>query len=73
MSRYAVIDIETTGFSPAHHHRIVEIAVVLVDDGGSLVYEWETLLNPQRDVGASEIHGLTAADVYAAPAFAQIA
>ena len=73
MSRYAVIDIETTGLSPAHHHRIVEIAVVLVDDGGNQVYEWETLLNPQRDVGASEIHGLTAADLYAAPTFAQVA
>ena len=73
MSRYAVIDIETTGLSPAHHHRIVEIAVVLVDDGGNLVYEWETLLNPQRDVGATEIHGLTAADLYAAPTFAQVA
>lgn len=73
MSRYAVIDIETTGLSPAHHHRILEIAVVLVDDDGNLVYEWETLLNPQRDVGATEIHGLTAVDVYAAPTFDQIA
>lgn len=73
MSRYAVIDIETTGLSPAHHHRILEIAVVLVDDEGNSVYEWETLLNPQRDVGATEIHGLTAADVYAAPTFDQVA
>lgn len=73
MSRYAVIDIETTGFSPAHHHRILEIGVVLVDDDGNLVYEWETLVNPQRDIAASEIHGLTAADVYAAPTFEKIA
>lgn len=73
MSRYAVVDIETTGLSPAHHHRIIEIAVVLVDDEGNLVYEWETLLNPQRDVGASDIHGLSAADVYSAPTFDQIA
>lgn len=73
MSRYAVIDIETTGFSAAHHHRIVEVAVVLVDDGGNLVYEWETLVNPQRDVAATEVHGLTAADLYGAPTFDQIA
>ena len=73
MSRYAVIDIETTGLSPAHHHRIVEIAVVLMDDDGNLVYEWETLLNPERDVGATEIHGLSAADVYSAPTFGQVA
>jgi DNA polymerase III subunit epsilon len=31
VSRYAVIDIETTGLSPVHHHRILEIAVVVVD------------------------------------------
>lgn len=73
MGRYAVIDIETTGFSPAHHHRILEIGVVLVDDDGNLVYEWETLVNPQRDVAATEVHGLSAADVYAAPTFEQIA
>ena len=73
MSRYAVIDIETTGLSPAHHHRILEIALVLVDDDGNLVYEWETLLKPQRDVGATEIHGLSAADVYSAPTFGEVA
>lgn len=73
MSRYAVIDIETTGFSPAHHHRILEVGVVLVDDAGGVVYEWETLVNPERDIAATEVHGLTAADVYAAPTFGQIA
>jgi DNA polymerase-3 subunit epsilon len=73
VSRYAVMDIETTGLSAAHHHRALEIAVVLVDDDGHTVYEWDTLLNPQRDVGATEIHGLTAADVYGAPTFSQIA
>ena len=73
MNRFAVIDIETTGLSPAHHHRVVEVAVVLVDDAGAPVYEWETMVNPQRDVGAGEIHGLTAADLYTAPTFDRIA
>jgi DNA polymerase-3 subunit epsilon len=73
MSRYAVIDIETTGLSPARNHRILEIAVVLVDDDGNVVYEWETLVNPEREVGATEIHGLSAADVYSAPTFSQLA
>jgi DNA polymerase-3 subunit epsilon len=72
MSRYAVVDIETTGISPAHNHRIVEVAVVLTDDDGSLVHEWDTLVNPVRDVGATEVHGLAAADVYLAPTFDQI-
>ncbi len=34
MSRYAVIDIETTGLSPAFH-RVIEIGIVLMDDDGS--------------------------------------
>lgn len=73
MGRFAVFDIETTGFSPVHHHRILEVAVVLVDDHGNHVYEWETLVNPQRDVGPVEIHGLSGADLYSAPMFDQIA
>lgn len=64
---------ETTGLSPAYHHRVLEVAVVLVDDDGQLVYEWHTLVNPSRDVGASEIHGLTAADLHGAPTFDCIA
>lgn len=73
MSLYAVFDIETTGLSPARNHRIVEVAVVLVDDDGNREYEWETLVNPARDVSATKIHGLSAADLYSAPTFDQIA
>ncbi len=73
MSRYAVIDVETTGFSPVHNHRILEVAVILVDNDGNMVFEWDTLINPVRDVGATEIHGLSGADVYSAPTFDQIA
>jgi len=72
MIRYAVVDIETTGLSPAYHHRILEVAVVLVEDDGNLVSEWETLVNPERQVEATEIHGLSASDVYAAPTFEHI-
>ena len=64
MSRYAVFDIETTGFSPALNHRIVEVAVVLVDDDGNTLCEWDTLVNPKRDVSATEVHGLSASDLY---------
>ncbi|NMB17820.1 MAG: 3'-5' exonuclease, partial [Firmicutes bacterium] len=75
MSRrgYTVIDVETTGLSPVHNHRVLEVAVVLVDHDGNTVYEWDTLINPVRDVGATEVHGLSAAHVYSAPTFAQIA
>ena len=73
MTSYAIVDLETTGFSPAHHHRVVEIAIVLADGDGTVTDEWETLIDPQRDVGASEIHGLTGADLHGAPTFDRVA
>lgn len=73
MTSYAIVDLETTGFSPAQHHRVVEIAIVLADENGMVVDEWETLLDPQRDVGATEIHGLTGAHLLGAPTFDAIA
>lgn len=69
LPRFAVIDVETTGLSTTHNHRVVEVAIVLVDGTGNTVYEWDTLLNPQRDVGATDIHGLGAADLFNAPTF----
>lgn len=66
---YAVLDVETTGLNPGRMDRIVEIAVVLVSDDGRIEEEWSTLVNPQRDVGPTRIHGITATDVLAAPTF----
>jgi DNA polymerase III epsilon subunit-like protein len=40
--RYAVIDVETTGFSPAND-RIVEVACVVVD-GERLADRWSSLV-----------------------------
>jgi len=73
MGRYAVVDIETTGLSSAGGDRIVEIGVVLVDEVGALGAEWETLIDPERDVGANRIHGLASADLRGAPTFDRIA
>lgn len=70
---YAVIDLETTGFSPARGDRIVEVGVVLVDDSGLIESEWSTLINPQRDVGATHVHGIRASDVVEAPLFGEVA
>lgn len=70
---YAVIDLETTGFSPARGDRIVEVGIVLVDDYGVIEDEWTTLINPQRDVGATHVHGIRASDVIDAPLFGDVA
>jgi DNA polymerase-3 subunit epsilon len=69
---FAVIDVETTGLS-ARSDRVLEIAVVRVDAGGVVVDEWATRLDPQGPVGATHIHGITAADVAGAPVFSQVA
>lgn len=70
---YSVVDVETTGFSPKQHHRIIEIAIVRVGTNGEIRQEYETLVNPDRDIGPSQIHGLYARDLRNAPDFRQIA
>ncbi|MBN9140060.1 MAG: DNA polymerase III subunit epsilon [Micrococcales bacterium] len=69
---FAVIDLETTGLFPGGHDRIVELAVVHVDDHGLITGRWETLLNPGRDLGPQQIHGIRAADILDAPSFAEV-
>jgi DNA polymerase-3 subunit epsilon len=69
MERFAVIDTETTGFGKKD--RVLEIAVVLVE-GKEIVQEWETLINPERDISNSSIHGITPEIVSLAPTFAEI-
>lgn len=69
---FAVVDVETTGFSPKLHDRVVEIAVVRIDRTGAVLGEYSTLVNPERDVGPTNIHGITATDVLNAPRFAQV-
>ena len=73
MPGYAVVDTETTGFSPTHGDRVLEVAVVLLDDEGHVEREWETLLNPDRGVGPQHVHGISAAAVARAPRFPDVA
>jgi len=72
-NKYAVLDLETTGFSFKNRDRIVEIGIVLLDENLEVEEEWSTLVNPLRDVGATHVHGITATDVYSAPKFKEIA
>ncbi len=70
---YAVLDLETTGFSP-RTERIVEVAVVHVSPDGRAGAEWSTLVHPDRStVGATHVHGIRPADVRDAPRFAEVA
>ncbi len=68
---FAVIDVETTGFGKAD--RIIEIAVVTLDPQMRCIDEYETLVDPQRDLGPTNIHGITPSMVSLAPSFSDIA
>ena len=69
---YAVIDVETTGGSPAVD-RLTEIAI-LVFDGNKVVDQYQTLVNPNRpiDPWVVKLTGITQAMVQNAPTFEQI-
>ena len=69
MNRFAVVDTETTGFGKTD--RLLEIGIVLVD-GNEIIQEWETLVNPERDISNSNIHGITAETVSLAPIFEEV-
>lgn len=69
---YAVVDLETTGLFPGGHDRIVEAAVLRYAPDGALKQRWVTLVNPGRDMGATHVHGIAAADVADAPRFSDI-
>ncbi|MEO5367269.1 MAG: DNA polymerase III subunit epsilon [Magnetococcus sp. WYHC-3] len=73
-ARIVVLDTETTGFSPAEGHRIVEIGCVeMLDMRPGAGRQW--YLNPDRDIPeeATRIHGITNAQVAQAPRFGDIA
>jgi DNA polymerase III epsilon subunit family exonuclease len=70
---FAVVDVETTGLYPRGHDRVIEIAIVRLMAGGRLSEEFVTLINPGRDLGPTQIHGITTQDILDAPLFADIA
>jgi DNA polymerase-3 subunit epsilon len=70
---YAVIGLETTGLRTSSHDRVVEVAVVRLDASGRIVDEWCSLVNPARDMGPQDIHGISAAEARRARAFADLA
>lgn len=70
---FAVVDVETTGISYNAHHRIIEIGVVQLDSSLQPERRWETLVNPNRDLGPTRIHGIRARDLHDAPEFCDIA
>jgi DNA polymerase-3 subunit epsilon len=71
---FAVVDVETTGGSPASGHRITEIAVVEVA-GGAVVDQYSTLVNPGRTIlpMVTALTGISSGMVADAPFFEHVA
>lgn len=67
---YAVVDLETTGVY--NSDRVLEIAVVVMDENGDTLDEYESLVNPERDVGPTHVHGVEPSDLVDAPTFPEI-
>ncbi len=68
----ACVDLETTG-GMAAHHRVIEVGIVLLD-GGVVVDEWSSLVNPAMRIPSSieAFTGISNEMVADAPSFAQL-
>ena len=71
---WVVVDVETTGGSPEHGHRVTEVAAVWVS-GGRITESYATLINPERRIPPmiTALTGITDSMVANAPPFRAIA
>ncbi len=69
---YSVIDVETTGLSPARGDRVIEIGIARLNEDGSIEAVLDSLVNPQRVVSATHVHGISDEMVAEAPMFRDI-
>lgn len=71
---YAVVDLETTGHSPTKGDRIIQIAIVFVEQG-RIVKKYSSFVNPLREIPAfiQQLTSITQNEVNTAPSFEEIA
>jgi DNA polymerase-3 subunit epsilon len=69
LPQFAVVDLETSGFS-TRWHRILQIGLVTVRADGTVVDQWSTLVKmrwPLQRVGPTHVHGITRSTLKGAP------
>lgn len=68
MNRIIVLDVETTGLSPARGDRVIEIGAVVVE-GERFVDEFTTLIRTDHPIhwAAQKVHGISDAMLQGAP------
>lgn len=71
---FVVVDVETTGGSPAQGHRVTEVAAVRVS-GGEVCESFASLVNPERRIPSmiTSLTGITNEMVAGAPRFREVA
>jgi DNA polymerase III epsilon subunit family exonuclease len=67
----AFVDVETTGISWRYGHRVIEVAVLRIEDG--VATEYQQLIDPQREFwpGITALTGITPQMVRGQPKFAE--
>jgi DNA polymerase-3 subunit epsilon len=75
MERQVILDTETTGLSPAHGHRVIEIGCLEVIKRELTGVHFHVYINPQRavDEGAFRVHGISDDFLLDKPVFSEIA
>lgn len=71
-TEFVTLDFETTGLN-SRVDRVIEIGAVRTSADGSVLREFNTLVNPNRDLGRTDIHGIFAGQLIEAPSFSEIA
>lgn len=73
-TKYAVVDLETTGHSPAKGDRIIQIAIVFIEND-EITNTYTRFVHPQQPIPPfiQQLTSITDADVADAPAFEEIA
>lgn len=71
--KMVLLDCETTG-GRASYHRMTEVGLIVIEHG-KIVEQWQSLINPQRQVpaGITKLTGISNAMVKVAPTFDEIA
>ncbi len=71
--KYAVFDLETTGFYPEKGDEIIEIGGVLVE-GMEITKTFQSLINPRRSIplASTQVHGIKDEDVADAPTIVEV-
>jgi DNA polymerase-3 subunit epsilon len=68
---FVVIDFETTGILPKTD-RVIEIGAIRTSASGKILHQFTSLVNPHRDVGPTDIHGITPGMLRDAPSFGEV-